>query len=605
MKNLKMATKIFLLCGMIILVFSIFVGWLYFLNKGTLYEGREAKTKHSVETAWSVVNNYLEMAKSGALSTEEAKAQAMAAVKTLRYDNGNYFWINDDSPRMIMHPFKPELDGKDLSKSEDPNGVRLFVEMAKVAKTSGEGFVNYAWPKPGFDKPVPKLSYVKLVPEWNWIIGSGLYIDDVEAASGIIFWKITGLMAAVVVFTLAMIYLVSRGIVVPLRQTGHMLEEMAKGHLEHRLRINRKDEIGEMAMIMDNFADSLQHEVVDALQKLAQGDLTYKVTPVDKDDVVRGSLKKLEEDLNDMMLSIRTAGEQIASGSMEVADSSQSLSQGATEQASSLEQITSSMTQIASQTSLNAQNASQANNLASLASTGAAQGNELMQQMIQAMHDINESGQNISKIIKVIDEIAFQTNLLALNAAVEAARAGQHGKGFAVVAEEVRNLAARSAKAAQETAELIAGSVSKTERGVDIATGTADALVKIVQETTKVSDLVADIAAASNEQAQGISQINVGLSQIDQVTQQNTATAEESAAAAEELSGQANQLKDMLARFRLKGARPSRDIGAAFSSSPPRAIGGSSTAMSWPSARQSNQSSEPQIVLDDSDFGKY
>ena len=603
MKNLKMATKIFLLCGLIILVFSLFVDWLYFLNKGTLYEGREVKTRNSVETAWSVVNHYVEMANSGALTKEEAQSQAIAAVKSLRYDNGNYFWINDENPRMIMHPFKPALDGKDLSSFADPNGVHLFNEMAKIVKAKGEGFVDYSWPKPGSDEPLPKISFVKGVPAWNWIIGSGLYVDDVEAAAGAVFWKISGLMAGVIVATLVLVFFVSRGIVVPLRRTGEMLHELTKGHLGHRLNLDRKDEIGEMAETMDAFADSLQHEVVDALLKLAQGDLTYHVVPVDKDDVVRGALKKLEEDLNGMIYSIHLVGEQIASGSIQVADSSQSLSQGATEQASSLEQITSSMTQISSQTNLNAENASQANNLASLARNGAAQGNELMQQMIQAMHDINESGQSISKIIKVIDEIAFQTNLLALNAAVEAARAGQHGKGFAVVAEEVRNLAARSAKAAQETAELIAGSVSKTERGVDIATGTADALEKIVQETTKVSDLVADIAAASNEQAQGISQINIGLTQIDQVTQKNTATAEESASAAEELSGQANQLKEQLSRFQLKGMKVR---GNDFGTTPVRSIPQqTATDFGWPSSQKKVSNGEPQIILDDDDFGKY
>ncbi len=373
------------------------------------------------------------------------------------------------------------------------------------------------------------------------------------------------LTLSAVLFAAVLGILISRSIAAPLAQTVKMIAEMEKGHLNMRLNMRRDDEIGLMAKSMDSFADSLQNEIVAAMQKLAANDLTIQVTPRDEQDVVRGALQKAARDLNEIMAQINMTAQQVTSASTQVSDASQSLSHGATQQASSLEQVTSSMTELGSQTRVNADNASLANELSTATKIAAEKGNERMAAMATAMAEIREASHNISKIIKVIDEIAFQTNLLALNAAVEAARAGQSGKGFAVVAEEVRNLAARSAKAARETTDLIEGSVTKTTKGTEIASQTAAALNEIVGGITRVSDLVSEIAQASNEQALGINQASVGLDQIDLVTQQNTANAEESAAAAEQLSAQARLLLDMLSHFRLKnevGGGLSRTLAA-------------------------------------------
>ncbi|MBN2428413.1 MAG: Cache 3/Cache 2 fusion domain-containing protein [Deltaproteobacteria bacterium] len=391
---------------------------------------------------------------------------------------------------------------------------------------------------------------------WEWIIVAELDKNDLALAKSTLaetfdttIWEIIAIAGGIILLTIPVAFLFARGISNPLEKTVDMIESLEAGRLDKRLNMERKDEIGRLATTMDAFADNLQTEILAAFDKLADGDFTFEAK-----GLIREPLSRANANLNKIMAQIKITSEQIASGSTQISDSSQSLSQGATEQASSLEEITSSMTEMSSQTKQNAENATQANQLSAQARDAAEKGNEQMNEMMKAMDDINESGQNISKIIKVIDEIAFQTNLLALNAAVEAARAGQHGKGFAVVAEEVRNLAARSAQAARETADLIEGSVAKAENGVDIAQDTAKALSEIVIGITKTTDLVAEIAAASNEQSQGIGQINQGLSQIETVTQQNTANAEESAAASEELAGHADRLRQMVARFRLEMA---------------------------------------------------
>lgn len=404
-------------------------------------------------------------------------------------------------------------------------------------------------------------------------------------------------------------------------EVNRTAKELVAGNLKERAKAENAD--GDYRKLVEGFNRAIDgimepvNEALDCLDEMAKGNLTVSVEGDYKGDhaKMKDAMNSTLAALNGILGNVSIAVEQVASGSQQVADSSQSLSQGATEQASSLEEITSSMQEMASQTRQNAENATQANQLATDVRKHADTGNSQMQQMLGAMNEINESSDNISKIIKVIDEIAFQTNLLALNAAVEAARAGVHGKGFAVVAEEVRNLAQRSAKAAKETTELIEGSVKKAENGTEIANETAKALEEIVTGVTKVTDLIGEIASASNEQAQGIDQVNQGLGQIDQVTQANTASAEESASAAEELSSQAAQLKQMLNKFQLQSQNDAkirmasipteRETGRVAPDSWGRKKGKSRVKASTRKPALGELTPEDVIALDDDDFGKF
>jgi len=410
-------------------------------------------------------------------------------------------------------------------------------------------------------------------------------------------------------------YFIIRAIRIPVLKAVRMAEDVSMGDLDTSIDVQQKDEIGVLADTMKRMVHNLKG-LVRLAEKIALGDLTVRVKPLSDKDVLGHALKTMVKKLSETIAEINISADNVAAGAAQMNSANQAMSQGATEQASSLEEISSSMNEIAAQTRQNAENASQANRLAVETKMLAERGNEQMARMVSAMKEINESSSNISKIIKVIDEIAFQTNLLALNAAVEAARAGRYGKGFAVVAEEVRNLAARSAKAAKETADMVEGSVRKVEGGTDMADKTAGALKEIVAAASKVTDLVAEIAAASNEQAQGVSQITAGLGQIDHVTQQNTAHAEESASAAEELSSQAMVLQQLVSTFKVDErmaisgpeAGKSRSAGQrmlasenAGSSNGSRAY----AAATWGGAPAGNQAPEPVIALDDREFGKY
>lgn len=340
--------------------------------------------------------------------------------------------------------------------------------------------------------------------------------------------------------------------------------------------------------------------------RIAEGDLATEVVTSTGDELgdVAASFEIMRQRVHNVLLEINQGADQVAAGAHNVSDASVALSQGASQQAASVEQLSASIAEIASQTASNAQNAEKANDLTVGTKEKAQLGNEEMQEMLSAMEEINASSANISKIIKVIDEIAFQTNILALNAAVEAARAGQHGKGFAVVAEEVRNLAARSAKAAKETTDMIEGSMEKVETGREIAHKTAEALNAIVGDVSSVADIVANIAKASNEQKLALEQINQGVQQVSQVVQANSSTSEEAATASQNLNQQADIMRANVGKFRL-----SNNGGSFYGGNGSSAIQKPdlTSAGRQPAVVPAKPGVKPRTIAltDDEGFGKY
>ena len=512
-KNLSVAARLTLLAVGALLGIALLAAAFLFTEHGLILEERKNSVRQAVETAHGIATHFEALERQGSLPREQAQAQALAVIKGLRYNKNDYFWIQQRT-QMLMHPIQPKLNGQDMSASKDPDGKFFFQEMASVVQRHGEGFVSYQWPKPGSDTPQPKVSFLKGIPNWEWSIGSGVYVDSVDATiakrAGIFAAGVIGLMAAM----LLLVWLIARSI---LRQLG-----------------------GEPGY------------ATEITKRIAAGDLStpIQISYPGRENLLAG-LQSMRDQLATLVLQVRNGAESLASASTQIAQGNMDLSSRTENQASALEQTSASMEELGSTVRQNSDNARQANQLAQSASAVAVQGGQAVSHVVDTMKGIQESSRRIGDIIGVIDGIAFQTNILALNAAVEAARAGEQGRGFAVVAAEVRSLAVRSAEAAKEIKGLITASVERVEQGtqqVDQAGATID---EVVNSIRRVTDIVGEISAASAEQSSGVNQIGEAVGQMDRATQQNGALVEEMAAAAAGLQEQAQELVQRISAFKL------------------------------------------------------
>lgn len=487
----------------------------------------------------------------GAIYTGVPANNINSVKKTIRekkiYQHG-YYMIMDGKGKALVHP---TLEGKNLLEENTGSEENHYKEAFDLK--NGSIYMH--------DKDQRYYCEVRYIEEIDWYIIAAASESEVMApvrkVAGIMFGLAIVLISLATVFSFILVKQVSRPLEILEKESGEVVHHVQEGNFKSKVDVGVfPSEFKPIASGLNSLVQivgSAFEDICVVLEKFSQGDLRQILKGEHKGDFAR-----LQQALNHTITSnhkiiekVKNAVEQVKNGSEQISSASNDLSQGATEQAASLEEITSAMNEIGSQTKKNAEGAKQVQDLSQVAMESATTGNQKMNGMLEAMKEINTSSESISKIIKVIDEIAFQTNLLALNAAVEAARAGSHGKGFAVVAEEVRNLAARSAQAAKETTELIEDSNRKVEAGAKIANETAEALEKIMLESGKVKDLVVEIANASNEQAQGIGQTVIALTQIDQVTQRNTASAEQSASAATSLISQVKDLDEVVAQYKL------------------------------------------------------
>jgi methyl-accepting chemotaxis protein len=486
-------------------------------SKSQLTDGRRGQLVTGVESMHTLVEGYRAQAASGKMSDEAARQAAMEAVRHARYGAGakDYFYIWSLDGTGVMHPLKPEWAGQNMvGKIKDGDGVDIITALVQGMRQSPDGraFVMTNFPRPGQTVAVPKLQYVMKVDGWNWMVGSGLYVDDLNAQVLQTLWTNVLIALAVLAGIGGVGWATLRSV---MRQIG-----------------------GEPA------------EAALAMRAVADGDLTVSLPRATPGSLL-ADLGEMISALRGTVSQVRGATDSISTASSQIATGNQDLSARTEQTASSLQETAASMEELTGTVRQSADAARTATQLAESAAQIARRGGTVVGEVVTTMQSINEASRKISDIIGVIDGIAFQTNILALNAAVEAARAGEQGRGFAVVAGEVRNLAQRSAEAAKEIKGLINASVERVETGSRLVGDAGQTMDEIVASVQRVTDVISEIGAATGEQSQGIGQVGTAVSQLDQMTQQNAALVEESAAAAESLRDQAQRLAEVVRRFRV------------------------------------------------------
>ncbi|MGO4404229.1 methyl-accepting chemotaxis protein [Bosea sp. RAF48] len=596
--TLSISRSFALIAALAVLIAVGSVGYTLNAARNEMIALKRGEMKNLVEAAATTVKGYLARVEAGELKEDDAKKMAMAALGNARFDDGNYYFLVNYDGISVLHANK-KIQSTDMKPLKDADGKFFVQDMIALVKAKGEGFLDYGWLKAGDKEPSLKISYVVGVPKWQWVVGSGLHVEDVDAVFTSMLAGVAKVLVPLGLLMLGLVLVLSRRANGMLHSLKDSMDGLVSGHLDTAIEHQeRSDEVGSMARSLVVFRDAarakeameadklraeeeaadhrsaadgerrrneteradharVQAGVVQALgtglERLSGGDLTYRI-----DAAFSAEYVKLKDDFNaaiaklqDAMRQIATNTESMKAGSTEISQAADDLAGRTEQQASSVEETATALDELTATVRQTAESARLANHATEQVKTEAEQSTSIVRDAVTAMGGIEKSAQEISQIVGVIDEIAFQTNLLALNASVEAARAGDAGKGFAVVASEVRALAQRSASAAKEIKTLIDASAIEVEKGVALVGQTGGALQRMASEITRVTGLVAEIAGAAQEQASGLQEVNSAVGEMDQATQQNAAMAEQSTAAAHSLSQEADRLSALVARFQL------------------------------------------------------
>ena len=511
--KINLTTKVLCMIAMIVAWALCVIGWTCFEWRASAYSAKQNSARQMVDGAYALTAFYGNLASSGKMSLAEAQKRARDVLRQIRFDQGNYIWMSDLNSRIVLHPAKPELEGTDQTHFIDPSGFALFPACVAASGTSEQGSeVRYLWPKAGSSLPVRKVTWVRRYGPWGWVIGVGLYADDVDREMQTAFGKVWGVAVAslAAVFGIALFLLRTR-VAKPLREAVRVLRSVAEGDLTQRLTVISEDEIGQMSRALNQ------------------------------------AIQSQRETLSEVAL----AADEVSQASSTLAEAAGGLSSGIHTQAACVVETSASLKELTATVRTNASGAQRAEVLARNSRRVADLGGTVAASTMAAMSEIGEASRRILEITSTMDEIAFQTNILALNAAVEAARVGHEGRGFAVVAAEIRALSQRSARASKEIQQLLNDSSHKVDAGDKMVRRSGETFSEIASAVADVLPLVEAIATASTQQAIGIDQLNQAVSQIDQVSQATLIQTDELWATAAGLQAQAVRVRQLVSHFRL------------------------------------------------------
>jgi methyl-accepting chemotaxis protein len=529
----------------------------FVIEAGRTEDMRLAKLRTVVETAVSIAADQDAKARAGAISTEAAKATTLAALKALRYDGVEYVWVNDMNARMIMHPIKPALDGTDVSTMADPNGFHLFVAFADTVRKDGSGMVNYLWPRPGSDQPVPKMSYVQGFAPWGWVIGTGVYVDDLAAERFHLGVWLAGSTAIAGVFLGTLIWWLGRGVARPVRALTRATTDLADGKLDAAIPgTDRKDEFGALAKALTVLRDISRDRV--RLEQLAEAERKAKDR---RQAAIEEHTQEFGTSASGVLAMLAQAAEALTESARITASTAErtrkraaETTAGTTEATSSLATVAAAAEEMAASAAEISRRVHQVTDAANEAVQSARQSDSTVQALVGAAGEIGT-------VVGLISDIAGQTNLLALNATIEAARAGEAGRGFAVVASEVKALAAQTHSATEEVIGRISAIRTSTEQA-------SEAIATMTQAIGLVHEAAADIAVAIEQQGAATREIAGTVQSVTGATQTAatamsdlTGIAEESGVAsrtvleaAEDIRAQASAMRAEVDQF-LEAAR--------------------------------------------------